>query len=46
MVETTAWEGRDFCETAAGTAGHDGKNKKPRQPYQWPLSWHHADAAP
>lgn len=45
MVETTAWEGKNFSE-AASAANHDGKERKAQQPYQWASGWQHADAAP
>ncbi|KAI8718618.1 hypothetical protein NCS52_00641100 [Fusarium sp. LHS14.1] len=49
MVETTAWEGRDYPE--AGSTGQknddkkDGKDKTTPQHYQWSSSWHSPDSA-
>ncbi|CAG7556151.1 unnamed protein product [Fusarium equiseti] len=46
MIETTAWEGKDYpAEGRKGNDGKDGKNKAPPQHYHWSSSWHSPDTA-
>ncbi|KAM5352172.1 hypothetical protein ACJ41O_004895 [Fusarium nematophilum] len=49
VVETTAWEGRDYpASTSAGQKSDDkkdGKDKAPPQHYHWSSSWHSPDTA-
>lgn len=44
MVETTAWEGKDYpAEGRKADDGKDGENKAPPQHYHWSSSWHSPD---
>ncbi|KAF4501282.1 hypothetical protein FAGAP_2515 [Fusarium agapanthi] len=46
MVETTAWEGKEY--PPVGQKSDDGKHSKDRAPpqhYHWSSSWHAPDAA-
>jgi hypothetical protein len=46
MVETTAWEGKDY--PVGGQKSDDGKDlrkKEPPQHYHWSSSWHSPDTA-
>ncbi|KAF5674336.1 hypothetical protein FHETE_2971 [Fusarium heterosporum] len=46
MVETTAWEGKDYPSAGQKSDdGNNGKDKTPPQHYHWPLSWHSPDMA-
>ncbi|KAG5665929.1 hypothetical protein KAF25_010054 [Fusarium avenaceum] len=46
MVETTAWEGKDYPMVGRKSEdGKDGKDKTPPQHYHWPLSWNSPDTA-
>ncbi|KAF4976895.1 hypothetical protein FZEAL_6497 [Fusarium zealandicum] len=50
MVETTAWEARDYPESASpggqkNDHGKDGKDKAPPQHYHWSSSWSSPDTA-
>ena len=44
MVETTAWEGKDFSKSEGAPKKDD--EKKPQKHYHWSSSWHDADSAP
>ncbi|KAF9775451.1 hypothetical protein IL306_006430 [Fusarium sp. DS 682] len=46
MVETTAWEGKDYPQPGEKSDdGKYGKGKAPPQHYQWSSSWHAPDTA-
>lgn len=44
MVETTAWEGKDFSPVEPPTTKKD-EEEKPQKHYHWSSSWHDADRA-
>lgn len=43
MVETTAWEGKDYSPAEREKTGD--KTEKPSQHYHWSSNWHNADSA-
>ncbi|KPM44645.1 hypothetical protein AK830_g1956 [Neonectria ditissima] len=45
MVETTAWEGKDYSGTAGSSKNNTSAEQKPPQHYHWSSSWGLPDTA-